>query len=256
MKNLLFIGLLLTFGLQAASAQHVLKGRVTDRDGNPIAGAKVENADGSEQVTTDMNGRFSLETAKDVSKVNVYYTGMQTAKKKAKQDMVVKMGQTNWWNEKPNKWKWLIGVETAIPDMDDIKPAFGLTVGMVKQYGWYVKGLYSSSQSTDGTCTGASSDPWMTGETKGSYMSVVGGGIMRLGCPFHLYAGLGYVDRKVAWEAVSGGWYEYEDDSYSGLALDLGLMFRVKWFFLNAGIQTCLSSLDGVVGNFGIGVCF
>lgn len=256
MKKYFILWLFLALVIQAADAQRTLKGRVIDKDGNPIAGAKVENANGNEQVTTDMNGRFTLETRLDVKKVNVYYTGMQTTKKKAKQHMLIKMGQTNWWNEKPNKYKWLIGVETAIPDMDEVKPAFGLTIGRVKNFGWYLKGVYSSSQSTVGETSGSTGDPWMTGEMKPSYWSAVVGGIVRLNSPFHLYVGVGYVDRKVAWESLEGDYYEYDDDTYNGAAIDVGLMFKVKMIFLNFGIQTCLNSFDSAVGNFGIGVCF
>lgn len=128
---------LLCLGIQLASAQNVLKGRVVDHQGNPISGAKVENAKGSEQTTTDMNGQFSLETEGNVKKVNVYYMGMQTAHKKAKPDMLVKMGGINWWKQKPDKYSWFLDRRyQSLPLMVNLLLAL---FWKIENWGWYVK---------------------------------------------------------------------------------------------------------------------
>lgn len=264
MKKLLIFGFILALTSPVA-AQSVLKGRVIDKQGNPVAGAKVENAKGKETVTTDMNGRFTLETATDVKKVNVYYTGLNTAKKTAKQDMVIKMARTTWWNKKPEKYRWLVSAQMVVPDNDGFKPAFGLAFGRVKNIGWYVKGVFRKAESTDdnsiwkeddGTLMYYAENDWMTGEIKSGYWSAVGGVIVRLDSPFYFYGGLGYVDRSVAWEATSGEYYEYEEDSYDGLTIDAGLMFRIGCVMLSGGVQACPSDGAGLAANVGIGITF
>ena len=164
-KKVLLMSCLLCLGIQLASAQNVLKGRVVDHQGNPISGAKVENAKGSEQTTTDMNGQFSLETEGNVKKVNVYYMGMQTAHKKAKPDMLVKMGGINWWKQKPDKYSWFVSPQVAFVEPDD--PNFGIMVGRVKNWGWYAKGIYSPLPGYD--MYSDNYNHWFTGEVKKGY---------------------------------------------------------------------------------------
>lgn len=261
-RKIACISMLLWAGLQLASAQNVLKGRVVDHDGNPIAGAKVENVKGNEQTTTDMNGQFSLETDQPVSKVNVYYMGLQTAHKKAKPDMLVKMGGISWWSAKPEKYQWFVGPQVAIPSSNHINPAFGLTFGRVKNWGWYVKGLYSKMPS--GEEDSRTRETWCTGEVKNGYLSATAGGIRRLFGQFYLYAGAGYVNQKVRWEHTNGlnDRYEVYGESHSGIACELGLSLRIKHFFINGGASTTIdidSDYDGepkAVANFGIGYIF
>ena len=55
-----------------ASAQNVVTGTVTDRDGNPIPGAKVVVAGGTESVITELDGTFRLESQTPVRKIEVF----------------------------------------------------------------------------------------------------------------------------------------------------------------------------------------
>ena len=91
-------------------------------------------------------------------------------------------------------------------------------------------------------------------------------GNRRCNCPFvepiHIYAGAGYFERNVSWELTNGEYYGYDPDSYNGIAVDLGIMLKVKRFFINAGTTYGFSlggDYDGdkaFVGNFGIGMYF
>lgn len=262
MKKLAILSLIFTLCPIDLDAQNVLRGKVTDKQGNPIAGAKVENAKGAGQTTTDMNGAFELETEVEVEKVSVYYTGMNLTRKKAEQDMLIVMGRKTWWTEEPTKYSWLVGFEMVAPD-DDFKPAFGAMVGRVKNIGWYAKGVYRKAESTDDVIYSEyGSDAWMTGKTKSGYWSLVGGVMVRLKCPIYFYFGMGYVDRTVAWEGVNGDYYEYAGDSYDGGAIDTGLLITTKYVYINCGLQACFTgsdevdAFDAISANIGIGVYF
>ena len=140
MKKLLLLGFFLLLGSLYLSAQNTVSGTVTDKKGNPIPGAKVEIKGGTESTITELDGTFTLETKIPAQKVKVYYVGMQSKEQKVKPNMLIKMSDSNWWREKPDKYQWLIGAQTALPDCEDIKPSFGLMLGRVKKIGWYVKG--------------------------------------------------------------------------------------------------------------------
>lgn len=261
MKKIFLFHFFLLAGIISLSAQNTVSGTVTDKKGNPIPGAKVEIKGGTESTITELDGTFTLETKIPAQKVKVYYVGMQAKEQKVKPDMLIKMSDSSWWREKPDKYRWLVGVQIAVPDDADFKPSFGLMLGRVKDIGWYVKGVYSKKQSTSGSM-GEGDHYWTNGESKSGYLSATGGIIVRLWSPIHLYAGAGYFDREVAWQLANGEYYKYSPDTYSGVAADFGVMLKIKRFFINAG-ATYGFPLDGgydsqkrVVGNFGIGMYF
>lgn len=260
-RKIACISMLLWAGLQLASAQNVLKGKVVDHDGNPIAGAKVENAKGNEQTTTDMNGQFSLEADQPVKKVNVYYMGLQTAHKKAKPDMLVKMSGISWWKTKPEKYRWFVGPQVAFAsnteDGSKYEPTFGITFGRIKNWGWYVKGLYRRpSKTTDDH----NPDIWYTGKLKTGYYTITAGGIRRLFGQLHLYVGAGYAYQEGAWEQTNGQNYKFY--SGDGIGIEGGLSLRIKHIFINSGVSTIIDAGGGLgceskaIGNFGIGYIF
>ncbi|WP_052356155.1 carboxypeptidase-like regulatory domain-containing protein [Bacteroides timonensis] len=262
MKKLLLLGFFLSLGGFYLSAQNTVSGIVTDKKGNPIPGAKVEIKGGTESTITELDGTFTLETKTPAQKVKVYYVGMQAKEQKVKPDMLIKMSDSSWWREKPDKYRWLVGVQMAVPDdCLELTPSFGLMLGRVKNIGWYVKGVYSKKQSTAGSM-GEEDYYWTTGKSKCSYVSATGGVIVRLWSPIYLYAGAGYFDREAAWQLANGDYYKYSPDTYSGVAADFGVMLKIKRFFINAG-ATYGFPLDGGydstkkgVGNFGVGMYF
>ncbi|MBK8955885.1 MAG: SusC/RagA family TonB-linked outer membrane protein [Saprospiraceae bacterium] len=75
MKKLLFIFLALFAVVQFAEAQRVLKGTITDKDGNPIIGANVVAKGTTVGTITDINGNYSLEVPANSSVIVVSYTG-------------------------------------------------------------------------------------------------------------------------------------------------------------------------------------
>lgn len=257
MKRITLLSLLLVAATLALRAQHVVTGTVVDRDGNPIPGAKVEIVGSTESTITELDGTFSLTTQKaDARKVRVQYGGMLARTKKIEPGMVVKLRESSWWTEKPERMAWFAGVQIGLPDSEDIVPAYGLMVGQVKQWGWYVRGFYSKMPDTHGIII-RDEHGWFTGKTDQGYWSVTAGGMVRLWSPFHFYAGLGYSKRTVAWQRADGSYAKYDDDSYYGMALDLGFMLKVKRIFVNAGLtMNDMCDPSQCVGTFGVGYFF
>ena len=259
MKKLLLLGFFLSLGGFYLSAQNTVSGIVTDKKGNPIPGAKVEIKGGTESTITELDGTFTLETKTPAQKVKVYYVGMQAKELKVKPDMLIKMSDSSWWREKPDKYKWLVGVQMAIPDNAEFKPSLGLMLGRVKDIGWYVKGVYSKEPDTNGSMeTEDYYRHWLTGKTERSYWNATAGFIARLWSPIHVYVGAGYSDRTVAWEEQNGNHVEYEPDCYYGAVIECGVMLKIKRFFVNGGVMlnNDSNSFKDCVGNFGVGIYF
>lgn len=263
-KRILLMCVFLVAASLALKAQNVVTGTVIDRDGNPIPGAKVEIVGSAESTITELDGTFSITTQSPAGKVRVVYGGMQPKVKKVKPDMVIKLRETSWWKEKPEKMSWFVGVQVACTSIECMdKPSYGLMAGQVKQWGWYVKGVYRKVPDTSGDPIVTDSGDWVTGEMKQSYWSVTGGVIVRLGCPIHFYLGAGYSKRDVAWQRADGSYSLCEDrydggPSYDGLAVDAGLMLKMRRIFVNGGV-TMNNTDDFVghcVGHFGVGVFF
>lgn len=250
-KKLIFTMMLLLGVIQTTSAQTSVEGKVTDKKGNPIPGAKVEVPGTNESVLTELDGTFSLTTQQTPRWVNVYYVGMQPKKQVVSPEMVIKLTKTNWWNKIPNKPCWFVNAQVAIPESGSPSPAFGLMLGRFKTAGWYVKGVYSANPSSD---VDYNADYWTTGKSKHGYMAFTAGAIFRLGCALHFYGGAGYAERKMAWELYDGRYEDCPDDTYSGAALDYGLMLRAGSFLLNAGGIYTFGGDNAA--SVGIGLCF
>ncbi len=262
MKKLLVSGLfLLLMGSIQLSAQNTVSGTITDKHGKPIPGAKVVAKNEQSSTLTELDGTFKLESEQPIKKIKVYYGGMRPRVINV-EPLKVKLAKVTWWNQKPDQYRWFASLQGGFPEKDLGSPSFGLMVGGVKNLGWYVKGLYRPVQSTDGEIMNygdyeGHTDYWTTGKTKSSFYSATGGFILRLWCPIHLYAGAGYAKRDVAWEVYKDQYLKYDEDSYYGAALDLGLMVRFGRFIVNAGsIMSIFGGNHEYVGNVGIGYCF
>lgn len=259
-KLFLLIGLLMTSLI--VSAQQTVSGTVIDNEGNPIPGAKVEIVGSTEMCITELDGTYRIETLVPAKKVKVQYAGMRTAVKKITPDMVVELSNTNWWNAKPDKYRWLLSLQGAFPEWGLFNPSLGLMVGRVKNIGWYVKGVYSPRKSTDGESSGYYA--WTTGDENRSFGAITGGVIVRLGCPIYFYGGMGYANRQIAWELVDGSWIEIDGErnfySYERCAIEAGTMIELG-INLTINIGTMMTAKDlksqmDCVGCVGVGYCF
>lgn len=267
MKKWLLSALLPVMGIMTLSAQEIVTGKVTDKHGAPIPGARVEAKGGTETTLTELDGTFRLETKHGTKHVKVDYVGMQSRTQRKSANMEFVLSKTNLWNREPLKQNWLIALEAGFPESSSPSPSFGLMFGRVRNFGWYVKGLYRPAKETNGYF-GDETTPEInpesfetTGKVHKSYSSVTAGCIARLGCALHFYVGAGYGMRDVAFETVGG---KYVDTKYSddGMVVDYGLMLRLGRFLVHGGTQMFFgmdANRDArsiFIGNVGVGVCF
>lgn len=254
MKKILITIMLLAGTVAQLTAQTTVTGTVTDRKGNPIPGAKVEIPKSNESVLTELDGTFSLSTQTAPKYVKVYYVGMQTKKKKVSPDMTIKMSKTNWWNEKPDHYRWFVEANAAFATNEYEKPSLGLTIGRVKHIGFYVKGVYSSKQSTFADMDKYNSPYWTTGKTKHSFSAAVCGFMVRLGCPLYFNYGIGYSEDKFAWQVSDGNYIKVNEDSHDGPCFDMGLTLKVKKLMLSGGVTgpdtPCINTYIGIGYSF------
>lgn len=250
-RKLLLMGICL-LGSISLSAQHVISGTVTDKKGNPIPGVKIEVPGSGESTISGLDGTFSLETEHSVRKVKAVYAGMQSKTQTVKPSMLIRMGQTNWWNREPQKAQWFINAQAAFPESRTSGAAFGLMFGKVKELGWYVKGVYGGMPSTD--CE--YQNYWTSGKDKSGFYAATAGVVVRLRSALHFYGGVGYAQRKIAWELTDGCYAKHPDYSYSGVAVDYGLMLKIGRFNISGGTLMSLADECNFIGNVGIGINF
>ena len=145
--------------------------------------------------------------------------------------------------------------------------SYGLMVGVVKKWGWYLKAKYDfKSQETEAECTSLGTNTqgtpmWFTGETANTRMAITTGVMRRLAKPLYLYMGAGFGYKKLAWEIADGvsgtnsdKWAENVDDSYTGIEADLGLVLRTGNVAFTAGVQS--NSFKYFEATVGIGIMF
>ena len=145
--------------------------------------------------------------------------------------------------------------------------SYGLMVGVVKKWGWYLKAKYDfKSQETEAECTNLGTNTqgtpmWFTGETASTRMAITTGVMRRLAKPLYLYMGAGFGYKKLAWEMADGvsgtnsnKWAENVDDSYTGIEADLGLVLRTGNVAFTAGVQS--NSFKYFEATVGIGIMF
>lgn len=139
--------------------------------------------------------------------------------------------------------------------------SFGLTIGQVKQWGWYASVMTNFNFSkADLTCDEngliEGEDAPLTYSFKEkvtSRWSVTAGGLCKLGCPLYLYAGVGYGKRTLFWKLEDDRLVEPSGSAYKGVSLDAGLMAHIKGFSVSAGVTTI--GTDYMEFKVGIGFC-
>lgn len=145
--------------------------------------------------------------------------------------------------------------------------SYGLMVGVVKKWGWYLKAKYDfKSQETEAECTNLGTNMqgtpmWFTGETASSRLAVTTGAMYRLAKPLYMYLGAGYGYKKLAWEMADGvsgtnsdKWAENTDETFNGIEADLGLVLRTGNFAISAGVQS--NSFKYFEATVGVGIMF
>ena len=166
----------------------------------------------------------------------------------------------------PRKGRWFASFSLAMPTIKEPEPgnlAYGFMAGWGsnKVFGGYAKGVFGGDMdsythgtmnSTEG-CFGAI--PGRNTPVRFRYNALTAGVLVRMACPLHLYTGIGTSWRKVVYgDAISGDQYYITDMSAPKFAIDIGLMWKMKW--LNVSVGSIYTPKIGFTGNIGVGVCF
>lgn len=263
MKIKLFFLLLTT--CITASAQYTVTGRVVDKYGNPISGARVEGVGSSRYTFTNMDGTYELETPERVKRIKAESAGMNYNTVKARSGNTIKLKPQTWWNKKPERGQWFAGLQMHIPEYNET--SFGIMAGWVKYFGFYVRGVHGfGNKKTVGEWSkyDGNNNALLTGETKTVHSSVGGGGIVRIGSPLYLYFGTGWLWHKYMVECTDDTWREIIWSDNSGIDVDrdnslyaeFGLMLKYKKLFVNSGLQLSFLEKNGMYSHVGIGMFF
>lgn len=134
-------------------------------------------------------------------------------------------------------------VETYTTDIPQF--SFGVSLGKVKRFGWYITVM--SNFNFKGMDTDYSCDkyglvnitlPFYSGERSCTRISAMGGVAFRTLPWWQLHLGVGYGYKSVFWKTKDNQWIKVTNYSCQGLAMEIGTGFRIKGFFLSAGVVT------------------
>ena len=219
----IFFMLALVLASTAAMAQstRIIKGAVVDKNGNPLPGATVEATNGAESTTVDADGTFSLEVSRWLNTATARYAGMR------KKTLEVQDGDMVFRMSPKLEMDWFLNVVAGGVTLDrtddeyDMRPnatfTIGLMGGFLSNWGGYAKLLWSLNASVI-------EEP--------AVPTVTIGATKRVFSFMYAYAGVGcgVVNQVDSYYSNDGYSYPYrfENYRYTGMAFDLGAIFRVK----------------------------
>lgn len=130
----------------------------------------------------------------------------------------------------------------------------GASFGTLGSIGWYVKGITTLAMpknahfgcDENGYVDGLL--PAYSGRVSRFKAFGVGGVTVRMGAPIYFNVGLGYGTRVYDWETADGGWVENLPGSYSGLAMDGGIMTKIDSVVLSVGATVVSGNADLSLG--------
>jgi len=171
------------------------------------------------------------------------------------------------------QWRTFVLAEGAVSP-SPLQYSGGIMIGRAARWGYYLKfrSSFMFAPSNDGYFSssyvhiGSSMMPvnysdiskLITGKTKNTEIIGNVGAMcnfsMNTDYPMYVYLGLGYGLRRQMWEFNGGKWLQYEQTAYEGASVDFGLMFALKGFLLDIGVNTINFQYAEV--QFGIGWLF
>lgn len=121
----------------SSNSGQLVKGKVTDTDGEPIIGAMVQTIGGEKFVYTDFNGEFSLYIPNNVKQLKVLYVGYKTQVLSVEPNMVITMEDEP---EQPNNLSDLF-LRRTVPDENSLteKPSQPNSKDWMKKLLFYVE---------------------------------------------------------------------------------------------------------------------
>lgn len=250
----IFLTLLMAGAALAATAQTTreVKGAVIDKNGNPLAGAKIEATGGAESTVTDADGSFSLEVSRWLKSLTATYPGMERKKKSLRNqsgDVVLRMRekQSHWFLQAVGAYDFENYEATSI----------GLRGGRLDKWGFYGKLVYDVSV---GHYDEVESNGW----------SVSVGLIKRITPKLYYYLGAGvtrgygydwYIADSYSYTTSSG--YTYYSNAYAsrgteevGGIAETGLLFSYKHFNVSLGVEGRFADDNAGGIQLGLGYTF
>lgn len=141
------------------------------------------------------------------------------------------------------------------------KPSFGLTVGSVKKYGWYVNAMSNfnfKGISADHECgddfTVDGDYPVYTGVESYSSVSATAGFVYRISEPIALRVGVGYGMKSLCYEMVDGKNVKNTAISVSGINASAGAVLKLNSFVLS--LDCVSTNFKCYEANLGFGIKF
>jgi len=128
-----------------------------------------------------------------------------------------------------------------------------LMAGKVKNYGGYLKLKTNLNFNGNFVSEGYSvSNRYFNDKIYTGRVAFTGGMLWRVVKPLILYGGLGYGNRWVNWETISGEKFRVIDISYKGLESEAGLIYKINKLFFTGGVSTI--SFKYMELNLGVGI--
>ena len=140
--------------------------------------------------------------------------------------------------------------------------SFGLSVGQVKRFGWFVSLMTNGNFSrfdVAGDCNAQGFLPdghlmTYTGEISKTRLSIMAGGLMRVKGPLLVRAGVGYGNRTTYWQTIDSEWYR--NTAYSWQGIDLSAGVQLHWRGFVASLEAVTTKFKYVETKIGIGYAF
>ena len=228
---LLAMAMMCSIAMAQSETTRTIHGAVVDKNGNPLPGAVVSATDGAETALVNADGTFELEIPMWLKSVTASYAGYANKKMKPlfDQDMIFRL-------KKDKNRLGFINVFAGAAFYDyggETGASLGLMGGTLSNWGFYVKAgmLYGFEEGLGGIVT--------AGVTK------------RICNNVYAYLGIGYSSVLYAWD----------EELYSGMAFDLGVIFKLsRHFDLTVGYTqtTDFTDLEGCnfIPNVSFGYVF
>lgn len=130
--------------------------------------------------------------------------------------------------------------------------SYGISFGSVKKIGWYVSAMSNFDFTGFGVIDESYEEFILTGESRSTSLSVIGGVITYIGGPVYFKAGAGYGLIIRTCETISGEYAEYTPDTFKGVDLSAGLQFNLRNMTFDIDVVTTNFKITEV--KLGIGV--
>lgn len=138
--------------------------------------------------------------------------------------------------------------------------SFGISVGQVKRFGWFVSAMTSGSFngfSAVGNCDadGYLEDgflPLYSGETSKDRLSIIAGGLIGLTDMLYVRVGVGYGVRNLCWQDINGQYYRNVGYSVSGLDFSTG--FQMHLGKIAVSLEAVTTNFKTLEGKLGVGL--